>query len=310
MKVTVVGAGGVGAYFGGRLAQAGADVTFIARGAHLAAMRRSGLRVDSVLGNFSVTPVQATDDLGQASPADVVLFCVKSFDTEAAGQMLPGMLGDTGFVLTLQNGVDNGERLGELAGDDRVTVGAAFIFSTISEPGVVTHSAGPARIVFGERLGAPTERCEDLLSWFRRAEVDASLSDNMPAILWDKFAFICAQAGITAASRVPIGRLRSLPESRELFRALSREVCAVARAENIALPSGATDRHLAFADRLDPQSYSSLHYDLTHGKRLELEALHGTVLRRARRRGVSVPHTETIYSLLVPSVDGAQERAP
>lgn len=305
MKVTVVGAGGVGAYFGGRLAQAGADVTFIARGAHLEAMRTRGLRVNSVLGDFTLEPVRATDDAAEAPAADVVLFCVKSFDTDVAGRLLPDLLGPGGAVLTLQNGVDNDDRLGAIVGADRVLAGAAFIFSTISEPGIVTHSSGPARIVFGERLGAPSPRCSELLSWFERAKVEASLSDDMAAVLWNKLAFICAQAGVTAASRAPIGRVREVPESRDVFRALSREVCAVARAEGVAVPPDATSQHVAFAERLDPGSFSSLHYDLTHGKRLELEALHGTVLRRARRRGLSVPHTETIYGLLKPWIDGA-----
>lgn len=305
MNVTVVGAGGVGAYFGGRLAQAGADVTFIARGAHLEAMQARGLRVDSVLGDFVLQPVRATDDPSDAPAADVVLFCVKSFDTDAAARLLPALLAPDGSMLTLQNGVDNGDRLGAVVGDERVLVGAAFIFSTISEPGVVRHSSGPARIVFGERLGAPTARCSDLLSWFERASVDASLSDDMPAVLWNKFAFICAQSGVTAASRAPIGRLLETPESRDVFRALSQEVCAVARAEGVALAADATDQHLAFAERLDPNSYSSLHHDLVHHKRLELDALHGTVLQRARRRGVKVPHTETIYGLLKPWIDGA-----
>jgi 2-dehydropantoate 2-reductase len=299
VRVAVVGAGGVGGYFGGRLALAGAEVCWIARGAHLEAIRREGLRVRSVTGDFHVRGL-ATDDPGEVGPCDYVLFCVKSYDTEAAARLLPPLLQPETAVLTLQNGVDNPEKIAAAVGWEHVMAGAAFVFSTVQAPGRVAHTGGPGRVVFGEMDGSRTARAERLLDWFLRAEVPAELSPDIRRVLWDKFAFICAQAGLTAATRLPVGELRELPETWSLFRRVLEEVCAVAAAEGVALPHDTVERHLQFALRLEPQATSSLHHDLVHGRRMELEALHGTVVRLARKHGLSVPVCETLYGVLKP----------
>lgn len=299
MKVAVFGAGGVGGYFGGRLAQAGADVHFIARGAHLAALRQRGLVVRSTLGDFEVR-VAATDDPSDIGTCDFVLFCVKAYDTESAAATLRPMLGDHTAVVSLQNGIENETLIGQVVGAERVMGGAAFILSTIDGPGIIAHTAGPARIVFGELGGAETDRARSLLEWFEKANVGAELSSSIEFVLWDKFAYICAHAGMTAAARLPLGEIRSVPESWAMFRRLSEEVCVLAADAGVSLPANAVEQHLAFASSLEPGTLSSLHYDLTHEKRMELDALHGTVVRLGEARGVPVPMNEAVYALLKP----------
>lgn len=308
MKVTVVGAGGVGGYFGGRLALAGVDVSFLARGEHLDALRSDGLRVRSVRGDFEVS-VTATDDPASIGEADYVLVTVKSFDTDRVASLLPSLVGEGTAVVSLQNGVDNEERLAAVVGEDRVLGGAAYIFATITAPGEVTHTGGPASVVVGEWGSGQSRRVASLVEMFRHAEVTAEASEDIRAVLWSKFAFICAQAGATAAVRLPIGEIRTQPAARELFRGLAAEVCAVAAAEGVRLPPDLPDRTLGFADDLAPGGYSSLHHDLVHGRRMELEALHGEVVRRGRRLGVEVPYSRAVYGVLQPWAARAEHHA-
>jgi 2-dehydropantoate 2-reductase len=299
MKIAVYGTGGIGGYFGGRLARAGIDVHFLARGEHLRAMQERGLEVRSVKGDFHVQ-VSATDRIDEIGACDYVLLCVKSFDTEDAAQAIKPLIESETAVVSLQNGVDNEEKLAGEIGWQHVMGGAAYVFSTIADPGVIEQSGGPASIVFGEWDGAESARANELLQLFHKAEIDAKLSDDIKSVLWSKFAFICAQAGTTAAIRLPIGDIRSVPESLELFRQLNEEVRAVAEAEGITLPPDSADQAVALAQRLEPDAFSSLHYDMSHGKRMELEALHGTVVRKAQANGIPVPMSEAIYAILKP----------
>ena len=300
MKIVVYGAGGVGGYFGGRLARAGADVHLVARGEHLDAIRRDGLRVESVHGDFEVD-LPATDDPASIGPCDVVLVTVKSYDTDEVAVELGALLGEETAVVSLQNGLDNEERLSAAIGPDRVLGGVAYVFSTVREPGVIEHTGGPATVTFGELDGTRSERGERLLEWCERADgMDATLSGSIKTVLWEKAAFICAQAGMTAAVRLPLGRIRDAPESWEMYRRIVEEVCRVGRATGVDLPQGTVDRWIEFADGLDGDSYSSLHYDLTHDKPIELEALHGAVVRRGRENDVAVPANEAVYAILRP----------
>jgi len=299
MKVAVFGTGGVGGYFGGRLALAGAEVHLIARGPHLKALKTNGLRVTSPNGDFQVD-LPATDDPSQIGRSDYVLFSVKSFDTDDAAVHLRALMGNETAILSFQNGVDNEEKIAHVVGREHVMGGAAYIFSGIVEPGMVAHTGGPARIVFGEMDGSRSQRGERFLSACRKAGIDAELSDGIDRVLWDKFAFICAQAGLTAAVRLPIGDVRTVEESWSAFRRVVEEVCAVAAAEGTELPSDTADRHASFAEQLEPNGFSSLYNDLTNGRRMELEALHGTVVRRAHVHGISVPVSEMIYAILRP----------
>ncbi|WP_331235621.1 2-dehydropantoate 2-reductase [Natronorarus salvus] len=300
MKIAVYGAGGVGGYFGGRLARAGADVHLVARGEHLDAIRRDGLRVESVRGDFEVD-LPATDDPASIGPCDVVLVTVKSYDTDEVAAELEPLLREETAVVSLQNGLDNEERLSATIGSDRVVGGVAYVFSTIHEPGVIEHTGGPATFTFGELDGTRSERGERLLEWCERADgMDATLSGSIRTVLWEKAAFICAQAGMTAAVRLPLGRIRDTEESWEMYRRIVEEVCRVGRATGVDLPQGTVDRWMEFADDLDDDSYSSLHYDVTHDKPVELEALHGAVVRRGRENDVAVPANEAVYAILRP----------
>ena len=299
MRIAVYGAGGVGGYFGGRLAQAGADVHLIARGAHLQALREHGLRVRSVKGDFTVR-VPATDDPGDIGPCDYVLFCVKAFDTEPAAARIGPLVGDATAVVSLQNGVDNEEKLALVVGRDHVMGGAAFIFAGILEPGVIVHTGGPTSITFGELNGQVTERAQRLLDCCQQAGFTAELSPSIKTVLWAKLAFICAQAGMTAAVRLPIGEIRTVEVTWAAFQRLVAEVCAVAEADGIPVPPAAQQRALTIARSVEPGSFSSLHDDLVAGRRMELEALHGFVVRRAAGHGVQVPMSEAVYAILKP----------
>ena len=309
MRVAVYGAGGVGGYFGGRLAQAGADVHFIARGAHLRALREHGLRVRSVKGDFEI-PVPVTDDPAEVGWCDFVLFCVKTFDTDAAAARLGPLVGDGSAVMSLQNGVENVEKLARAVGDEHVMGGAAFIFAQIAEPGVIAHTGGPASITFGELDGRASPRAKRLLACCEQAGIEAELSASIKTVLWAKLAFICAQAGMTAAVRLPIGEIRTAAASWAAFSRLVAEVCAVAEADGTPVPQAAQERALALAQAAEPGSFSSLHDDLVAGRRMELEALHGFVVRRAAQHGLAVPTSEAVYAILQPWAIRNQRAAP
>lgn len=300
MKLAVYGSGGIGAFFGGRLALSGADVSFIARGSHLRALQAQGLRVMSPRGDFEVDPVVATDDPGEIGPVDYVLVGVKAYHTDQVAERLGPLLHHSTAVISLQNGVDNEEKLAAAVGPERVVGGAAYIFSTISEPGVVQHTGGPATIVVGEWSGGRSERLGRLVEACRAAGFGAEETDDIRSTLWAKFALICAMAGTTAAIRLPLGEIRTAPASRELFHRVAAEVCELARAEDVRLPADLPDRHQAFADGLEPGSHSSLYYDLTHGNPMELDALLGEVVRRGARAGVPTPMSEALYAVLQP----------
>jgi 2-dehydropantoate 2-reductase len=299
MRIAVYGAGGVGGYFGGRLAQAGADVHLIARGAHLEALRTHGLQVRSVKGDFAVR-VPATDDPADIGPCDYVLFCVKAFDTEPAAARLGPLLGDATAVMSLQNGVDNEEKLARAVGQGHVLGGAAFIFVGVAEPGVILHTGGPTSITFGELDGQVTQRAQRLLECCQQAGFGAELSESIKTVLWAKLAFICAQAAMTAAVQLPIGEIRTVDAAWAAFEKLVAEVCAVAEADGTPVPSAAQQRALTMAQSVEPGSFSSLHDDLVAGRRMELEALHGFVVRRAAELGVPVPMSDAVYAILKP----------
>jgi 2-dehydropantoate 2-reductase len=300
MRVGVVGAGGVGGYYGANLARAGAEVAFVARGEHLAAIREDGLTVRTEEGESTVH-VAASDDPAEIGPCDAVLFCVKSYDTEEAAALLDPLLKAGTAVVSLQNGVDNEEKIAARIGAEHVVGGASFILAHIAAPGVVERTGSVQRVVFGELDGSRSARADELLAAFRAARVDADLTEDIRRVLWDKFAFLCALAGLTAVTRAPIDEILRVPESRELFRQMVGEGVAVARAEGVDLGDDVVDEKTAFAETLEPGSFSSLHHDLVSGRRLELDALHGELARRARRHGLSVPVTATVFGLLRPS---------
>ncbi|WP_411967161.1 2-dehydropantoate 2-reductase [Haloferax sp. YSSS75] len=303
MKFAIFGAGGVGGYLGARLADAGHDVHLVARGDHLAALQSDGLRLESVAGDTSVD-LPATDDPSKIGTCDYVLLCTKAHDVEDAAADLHPLLGEDTAVVSFQNGVDSERWVADEVGEAHVVGGVAYIFSTIKEPGVVEHTGGPARFVYGELDGERTPRIEALHEAMSESDgVDAVLADDIAVELWRKFTFICAQAGMTATTRLPIGDVRASDASWEMFEAIMREVVAVAQAEGVDVPEGTVSKWLDFASDLDPEMYSSLHYDLTHGKAMELDALNGAVVRHAAATDVDVPMNRAVTAILRPWAD-------
>lgn len=304
MRIVVMGAGGTGGFFGGLLARAGEDVTFIARGEHLAAMRTRGLTVASRLaGDFTVA-APATDDPAEIGPVDLVLFCVKTYDTASAAARIRPVVGQDTLILPVQNGVDSAERIGQIVGRGHVLGGIAQVIAGITAPGVVGQTTGPGRLLFGELDGETSVRAEGVLATLRRAGIAAEIAPDIRVALWEKLTFICALSGVTALTRLPIGPILATPACRALFRAVMEETAAAACAEGVAVEAEGVQRAAALADRLEPWAYGSLYHDLAAGRRLELEALHGTVLRIGRQHGVPVPATFAIYAALSPYVEG------
>lgn len=303
MKILAMGSGGVGGYFGAKLARAGEAVTFVARGAHLNAIRAHGLRIkSSAEGEFVVT-APATDDPGETGPQDLVLFCVKSFDTEAAARSLGAAVGPGTAILSLQNGVDNEEKIAAIVGPGHVLGGAAYVFSTIESPSVIVHALG-GRIVFGELDGSASPRTLRIRQALDRAAIPVELSPQIHRVLWEKYLFIVAQSGMTALTRCPIGVIRSVPETRKMYRLILEELAALAKALGIELAPEAADAVMMATDNLAPTAYSSLHYDLTRGKRLELEALQGHAVRLGERLGIPMPLCSAVYAALKPYLNG------
>lgn len=243
----------------------------------------------------------ATDDPADIGPCDYVLFTVKSFDTEAAARELHPLLDNHTAVISLQNGLDNENLLAAEIGRKHVMGGVAYIFSTIAEPGVIEHTGGPTSFTYGELDGSRSDRAERFQEWCERADgMDAELSKAVQEVLWQTAAFICALAGMTAAVRLPLGEIRSQQASWEMFRRIIEEVCSVGQATGVEMPDGTVSRWIEFAEELDADSYSSLHYDMTHDKPMELEALHGTIVRRGTEHEVEVPMNEAVYAILQP----------
>lgn len=304
MRIVVMGSGGTGGYFGAKLARAGEDVTFVARGAHLAALRTSGLTVKSAVEGEWTVRAPAVERLDGAPAADLVLFCVKSFDTEEAALLIRPVVGPHTGVLSIQNGVDNEEKLERVLGAGHVLGGAVRVFATIEAPGVIAHTFG-GHLIFGEMDGRETERARAVLAACRKASIPAELVADVTRALWEKYVFLTTHAGLTALTRCPAGVLRALPEVRELYRRTVTELLAIGRAAGAAVDTGLLEQGMKFLDTVASNAYSSLHHDLTHGKRLELDALHGHAVRLAERHRVAAPTVFAVYAALRPYRDGA-----
>src|SRR5262245_22449534 len=303
VHIVVMGSGGVGAYFGAKLHRAGERVTFVARGPHLAAIKRSGLAIKSAVeGDILVRPA-AVERLEGADRADAVVFCVKSFDTDDAAARLWSVLGPETPVLSLQNGVDNEDKIDAKLGAGRAMGGVAQVFATIESPGVIRHHAA-GRIIFGEMDGSVSARAERLRDAFARAEVPVELSKSIRRALWEKYLLICAVGGTTAVTRETLGVVRDTPATWRLFRTIVEEVAAVARASNVDLADDAVDQVVKLAATIPPGNRASLAQDVLQGRRLELEALHGHAARLGERLGVPTPAIFTVYAALAPHAAG------
>jgi 2-dehydropantoate 2-reductase len=299
VRVAVFGAGGVGAYFGARLAEAGAELAVIARGAHLEAIRAGGLRVDSVLGNMQVEPAIASDSTADVGRVDVVLLGVKTWQVPEAAQSMGPLLAPETLVVPLQNGVETVDELTSTLGERHVAGGVCGGFCFIVAPGHVRHIGGVTFIRFGELDGRKSPRVEALRDLFIRARVDADVPDDIRVTLWEKFLLVVPFGGLGAVTRAPIGVLLT-PLTRDLLTRGMREIEAIARARGVPLAEDVVERTLATLDGVTPSGTSSLQRDIAAGKRSELDAWTGAVVRLGVRAGVPTPVHDFLYAALLP----------
>ncbi|MCP1335540.1 ketopantoate reductase family protein [Futiania mangrovi] len=307
MRIAVMGAGALGGYFGGRLQASGADVTFIARGAHLEAMQRNGLRIESPLGDLHLAKVMATGDPAEVGPVDIVLFLVKLQDTRTAARAIAPLIGPSTGVLSLQNGVEAWTWIGEDVGAEHVIGGTALIPADVREPGVVRHSAPFAKLTFGEFGGAQTDRCTKLLGLLEAAGIEATLVSDIEVKIWEKFVALSAFSALTTLTRLPIGPVRSNPECRELLRRAIEETLAVGQKACPGLSGMLGQGVLDFFDNAPPGMRSSMLDDLNRGKPIEVEYLSGAVARLAPTFGLSAPTHDMVARALAPFRSGPPE---
>jgi len=299
MKIAVIGSGGVGGFYGARLAHAGYDVTFIARGAHLAAMRANGLTIENAAqGDLHIARVTATDDAASVGPVDLVLIAVKLWDTQAAARIAKSMVGPNTAVLSLQNGVIKDDILRREFGDAALMGGVAYVGTHIARPGVILQTGTLQRLVCGEYDGRRSRRAELLLEALLKAGIQAEISDDIRRTLWEKYVFLVGLSGSTATMRVPIGPIREHPQTRAFLLDLMKETVEVGRAHGVKLPEDYAEQRLAFADTLASDMSSSLHHDLEHGNRLEVEWLSGGIVQLGRQVGIATPANRAVWDIL------------
>jgi len=304
MQITVMGSGGVGGYFGARLAAAGNDVTFVARGAHLEAMRKHGLRLDSEIGNLHLNPVKVVASAAEIPSADAIIFAVKMRDTESAAQSLRALASKGATIFTFQNGVDSAVRIGKVLGPGSVVEGAARIASHIPEPGVIEQNSNFAILEFGEADGKASARTSAFHAACIGAGIAATLSGNISRTIWAKFAMLAPVSGMTALTRGPIGPVRANAKSRALLQATVEEAVALGVALETGLVAEDAARTMKLIDGLPGDMMASMCHDLLAGKPIEIEGLSGAVARLAREQGVPAPTHAFIAAALAPFTDG------
>jgi 2-dehydropantoate 2-reductase len=298
MRIAVIGAGGIGGIYGAALAKAGAQVTFVARGAHLAAMRENGLRVEGDRGETVVRPAQATDDIASIGPVDFVLSCVKLWDVESSGAQLRAIVGPDTGVVPLQNGVDAHDRLVPILGREAVMGGTAFVTGSIIAPGVVRQTGTYCQMTFGELDRQPRGRGERLRALCAAAGIDGILSPDIMVPLWQKFLVLVPLANVNALTRLPLGAYRADPDTWSLLEASLRETEAVGRAEGVALPTDAFRHALDTIGSMPDHHMTSMGNDLLRGNRLELPWFAGKVVELGRKHGIPTPINDFVYAAL------------
>jgi 2-dehydropantoate 2-reductase len=304
MRIAVIGAGGVGGGFGAALAKAGGDVTFVARGAHLAAMREHGLRVEGDRGETLIHPVQATDNPASIGPVDIVLFCVKLWDVESAGEQIKPLIGPDTGVIPLQNGIDSGDRLVPILGAAHVMAGTVAISATIASPGVIRQTGTFMSMAFGERDGRISPRAEAMFALCQKAGIATVLSERIAVPIWEKFILLTAMSGCTAVTRLPIGKLRDDPDVVALYESVMRETEAVGRAEGVPLAPDVVEKRLAMIRSQPEGIMASMAIDLLRGNRLELPWLAGKVVALGRKHGIPTPSNTVLFAALKPYANG------
>jgi 2-dehydropantoate 2-reductase len=307
MRIGIIGAGAVGGYYGAMLSRVGRDVRFVARGAHLDAIRRGGLRIESEsVGSFTAT-VQAESDASQIGPVDLVLFTVKTYDNATALPHVTPLLHDATVVLTLQNGVDSAEQVAAVAGETRTIAGATYIATAVEAPGLIRQTGSHRRIVFGEWFkpaAQPTPRVAAIEAVLKAADIHAEAVADSRVPIWEKFVYLAPFAAYTGAARLPIGRIWDDEDSRQSFLEAIAEVDAVARASGIGVAPDLLERIGGYTATIPPSTRSSLLIDLSQGKRIEIESLAGSVVRRGRALGVPTPRMAALYAVLKPHAGG------
>ena len=305
MKIVVMGSGGVGGFYGGRLANSGYDVHFVARGAHLAAMREHGLTIESDRhGDIHVPRVSVAEDPAAFGRADLVIIAVKLWDTEAAARAIKPLVGPETAVLSLQNGVIKDDILRRELGATNIMGGVAYVGTAIARPGVIRQTGSLQRLLFGEYDGRRSARADAFLAALLRAGVEAELATDIRKTLWEKYVFLVGLSGSTATMRMPIGPIRSNPRTRAFLSDLMKETVAVGRAHGVALPEDYAEQRLAFADSVAPDMTSSLHHDLDRGNRLEVEWLSGGVVQLGQAVGVPTPMNRAVWDILALHAQG------
>lgn len=307
MRFAIMGSGGVGGYFGARLAEAGEDVGFIARGDHLAAMRRDGLRVTSISGDVTIAPVRATDDPAEVGVVDVVIVAVKTWQLAQAGRAIAPLIGEETMVLPLENGVEAADTLAGVLGDAPVIDGLCSIVAWREGPGHVRHAGIDPVVRFGERDNRSSERIDRLRAAFTAARgLSVDVPDDIRVAVWTKFLFICAMSGIGSVTRAPIGVTRALPATRDVIDRLLAEIDAVAHARGVDLADDAVARTMAFIDSLPAESTASMQRDIVAGRPSELESQNGAVVRLGGEAGVATPVNALIHAALLPQEQAAR----
>jgi 2-dehydropantoate 2-reductase len=301
MKIAVIGTGGVGGYYGGLLAQKGHEVHFIARGAHLDAIRTNGLQVKSKFGDFAVKPARATDVPADIGTVDLVLFCTKTYRTDEAASQAKAIVGPKTTVLSLQNGVEAADRIGKVVGDGHMIAGATWLSSAIESPGVIKQVSDFRRVVIGELDGTISTRLQAVHDAFQEAGMTTEISTDVRALLWTKLVFISAASGFGSLTRLPMAAYRGVPETRRWITALMQETAAVAAAHGHALERDVVEKSLAFMDKAGPTIKASMQLDIEAGRPSELDYLIGVIGRVGRERGVATPVADMIYGLLLPA---------
>jgi 2-dehydropantoate 2-reductase len=304
MRVAVMGSGGLGGYFGALLARGGADVSFVARGAHLEAMRREGLRIKGGPDPFHLEQVRATDNPGEIGPVDLVMVCVKLWDTETALRQMRPLVGpDTGLV-SFQNGVLKDAMLRGAYDESQLIGGVGYVATTVSSPGVISRTGPLQRLIVGEFDGRRSARVEAFLTAALAGGIDAEVSEDIRRAIWEKFVFLVGLSATTTTIRVPIGPIRENPQSRALLLDLMREVVAVGRAHGVPLPEKYAEQRLEFADGVSAEMTSSMHHDLERGNRLEVPWLSGGVVTLAEEVGVDTPLNRAVADILAIHANG------
>ena len=307
MRFAILGSGAVGGYFGAKLARAGQDVTFIARGAHLEAIRSNGLAVQSAkLGDF-VVKAPAESDTARVGHVDVAIVSVKAYDNATALPMLKPLIGPETAVLTLQNGVDSVDEVAAVTGDHHVLGGTTYVATALEAPGLIVQTGVHRSIIFGEVFGITghvTPRVKAIAEIMAAADIQVTAVPDARVPIWDKFVYLGAFSGFTGASRLPIGAIWKHPHVREMFYACCREIAAIAKAEGVTISADRFATLEEYMTNIPPSTRSSLLIDLEQGKRIEVEALQGAAVRRAQKHGVPVPIVSTLYALLKPWESG------